>query len=516
MAGAVVFIILFAGTTLFHIYQMVRTRTWFFLPFVIGGIFEVLGYIGRAMSSRESPNWTLGPYLIQTLFLLLAPALLAASIYMFLGRIILVLRAESHAIMRKKWLTKVFVTGDVLSFLLQGSGGGIQSGGTLDSMKLGEKIIVIGLFVQIFFFGFFIITAGSFDMKLKKYPIPRCHLPEIPWRKHMNVLYASSMLIMIRSVFRLVEYLQGNNGYLLHHEIFLYIFDAVLILIAMVIFNICHPSGIGQLLANEADYELKDTYSAVPMADPGSVIGTVAAVLQLAQTACKAALELYNFCSVVQNAPQEIITISRDAHAFYMTISNLESSLRSDTVTTVVSRDAELMTALETLKIPIENCSLACEAILEKLQPHLRVDGSSSQDTTITDTTDVTLPIQRRFSRRNMMWYFKRKEIIALAAELERSKATLGGAMRNAIFLVALKIHAVVGPGIIVQGSLDTNDLDPSLTGRSASQSIGESRGHYRFKDLGSALTEYAALVSDHPIGPFRNYELEGSATIDL
>lgn len=38
MAGAVIFIILFAGTTIFHIYQMVRTRTWFFIPFVIGGI----------------------------------------------------------------------------------------------------------------------------------------------------------------------------------------------------------------------------------------------------------------------------------------------------------------------------------------------------------------------------------------------------------------------------------------------------------------------------------------------
>ncbi|KAE8164552.1 RTA1 like protein-domain-containing protein [Aspergillus tamarii] len=264
MAGAVIFIILFAGTTLFHIYQMVRTRTWFFIPFVIGGIFEVLGYIGRALSSRESPDWTLGPYMIQTLFLLLAPALFAASIYMFLGRIILVLRAESHAIMKKKWLTKVFVTGDVLSFLLQGSGGGIQSGGSVDSMKLGEKVIVIGLFVQIFFFGFFIVTAGSFDLKLKKYPIPRCRSAEIPWRKHMNVLYASSMLIMIRSVFRLIEYLQGNNGYLLHHEIFLYIFDAVLIFITMVIFNICHPSEIGRLLAKGAEYELKDTFSAVP------------------------------------------------------------------------------------------------------------------------------------------------------------------------------------------------------------------------------------------------------------
>ena len=83
---------------------------------------EVIGYIGRALSSHESPNWTLGPYLLQTLFLLLAPALLAASIYMLLGRIILILRAESYTILSKKWLTKIFVTGDVLSFLLQGAG----------------------------------------------------------------------------------------------------------------------------------------------------------------------------------------------------------------------------------------------------------------------------------------------------------------------------------------------------------------------------------------------------------
>ncbi|KAF7587654.1 hypothetical protein BBP40_006910 [Aspergillus hancockii] len=265
MAGAVIFIVLFLGTTLFHIYQMVRNRTWFFVPFVIGGILliqavEVIGYIGRAMSSKESPNWTLGPYIIQTLFLLIAPALLAASIYMLLGRIILVLRAESHALLKKKWLTKIFVTGDVISFIAQSAGGGIQSGGTLDGMKLGEKIIVIGLFVQIFFFGFFIVTATSFDMKLKKYPIPRCHDPAIPWRKHLNVLYASSVLIMVRSVFRLIEYLQGNNGYLLHHEIFIYIFDAVLIFISMLVFNICHPSEIGRLLANEQDYELKGTY----------------------------------------------------------------------------------------------------------------------------------------------------------------------------------------------------------------------------------------------------------------
>jgi hypothetical protein len=61
---------------------------------------------------------------------------------------------------------------------------------------------------------------------------------------------------MIRSVFRLAEYLQGNNGYLLHHEIYLYIFDAVLMFITMVTFNVVHPCEISQLLRRAADYEL--------------------------------------------------------------------------------------------------------------------------------------------------------------------------------------------------------------------------------------------------------------------
>ncbi|KAE8152393.1 RTA1-domain-containing protein [Aspergillus avenaceus] len=256
MAGAVTFTILFTLTTTWHIAQLFRTRTWFFIPFTIGGVFEIIGYIGRGISSHESPNWTLGPYLIQTLFLLLAPALLAASIYMLLGRIILILGAESHALLRKKWLTKIFVTGDVLSFLLQGAGGGIQSSGSLTGMQTGERIIIAGLFVQIFFFGFFIITAGAFDRKLQQYPIPRCRDPAVPWRKHLNILYITSFLIMVRSVFRLVEYLQGNNGYLLHHEVFLYVLDAVLIFMAMGVFNVFHPSEISHLLAG-VEYELQ-------------------------------------------------------------------------------------------------------------------------------------------------------------------------------------------------------------------------------------------------------------------
>lgn len=53
---------------------------------------------------------------------------------------------------------------------------------------------------------------------------------------------------MIRSIFRVVEYLQGFSGYLLSHEAYLYIFDAVLMFCAMVIFNIVHPSEVVALV----------------------------------------------------------------------------------------------------------------------------------------------------------------------------------------------------------------------------------------------------------------------------
>jgi hypothetical protein len=142
-AAAVIFVVLFAVVTLFHTFKVFQKRTWYFIPFLIGGyckyclplnnsecciltfeLVETIGYIGRVLSSRQSPDWTLTPYIIQSLLLLLGPALFAASIYMILARIIRLVDGEKHSIIKIKWLTAIFVTGDVLSFF-------VQSGGTL-------------------------------------------------------------------------------------------------------------------------------------------------------------------------------------------------------------------------------------------------------------------------------------------------------------------------------------------------------------------------------------------------
>lgn len=102
-------------------------------------IVEWIGYVGRAISHQESPDWTLGPYLIQTLLLLVAPALFAASIYMELSRVIILADGESHAMIKKKWLTKLFVCGDVVSFLLQM--GGMFLAPLIDTLEVAHYCI---------------------------------------------------------------------------------------------------------------------------------------------------------------------------------------------------------------------------------------------------------------------------------------------------------------------------------------------------------------------------------------
>lgn len=236
---------------------------------------EALGYVGRIQSAHNP--CILPPFIMQTLLLLLGPALFAASIYMILGRIILLTNGQKFSIVRPSWLTKIFVGGDVLCFLMQGAGGGLMSSAKRDlsKRKKGENLIVGGLFVQLVFFGLFVITSALFQTK------SRAHVKTLPasvtWKKHLYVLYFTSILILIRSVFRVIEYLQGNDGYLLSNEVFLYIFDAVLMLAVMVAMNIVHPGDIAIMLKGknhdgefvELDHAHGHEEAAVPVQSSG-------------------------------------------------------------------------------------------------------------------------------------------------------------------------------------------------------------------------------------------------------
>ncbi|SPO07405.1 related to Rtm1p [Cephalotrichum gorgonifer] len=230
----------FSILSLLHIWRLLRHRAFYFTAFTIGGFFQVIGYAARIWSHFDPLSVI--AFSLQAIFILVAPALYAASIYMILGRLIRTLRSEHLSIVPVKWMTKLFVIGDVVSFVLQGGGGGIQAAGTLELYEIGEKVIIVGLFVQITIFSFFMVTAVAFHRRQTRKS--QGAAAGVPWKRHLCVLYVVSVIILIRSIFRVVEYLQGNGGYLISHEIFLYMFDAVLMAAVMAIFLIYYVDDL--------------------------------------------------------------------------------------------------------------------------------------------------------------------------------------------------------------------------------------------------------------------------------
>ncbi|KAI1344238.1 RTA1 like protein-domain-containing protein [Xylariaceae sp. FL0016] len=260
LPAAIIFVVIFAILSALHTWRLIRHRSLYFTAFTIGGYFEFIGYCGRIWSHYDTLS--IGGFVIQAILILVAPALFAASIYMILGRLIRTLRAESLSLIPIAWVTRVFVISDVVAFSLQAGGGGIQAAGTLELFHLGEKIIIAGLFVQIIMFGFFMVTAVIFQHRFVHSSIVESmHQKSINWRRHLNVLYAVSALILVRSIFRVIEYLQGNDGYLISHEVFLYVFDAVLMMSVMVLFLIWYIDDIEKRPSRE-DLELSVTETA--------------------------------------------------------------------------------------------------------------------------------------------------------------------------------------------------------------------------------------------------------------
>ncbi|KAL2875435.1 hypothetical protein SGCOL_009345 [Colletotrichum sp. CLE4] len=186
----------------------------------------------------------IGGFVMQAILILVAPALYAASIYMILGRLIRTLRADHLSLLPVPWVTKIFVTGDIVSFTMQAGGGGIQAAGTLELYDIGEKIIIVGLLVQIVVFGFFIVTTILFHRRIIRKPTTVAIEGIIPWRRYLWVLYSTSLIILVRSIFRVIEYLQGNRGYLISHEMFLYIFDTILMIAVMATFLVWYVDDL--------------------------------------------------------------------------------------------------------------------------------------------------------------------------------------------------------------------------------------------------------------------------------
>ncbi|EPS43993.1 hypothetical protein H072_2017 [Dactylellina haptotyla CBS 200.50] len=232
-----------AGLTTFaHFFQYFRYRAWFITVLLLAGIMQTFGYLARLFSARDVQNR--GLYIAQFVLVVLAPLFTAAGDYIILGRLLeRVLpggrRAKTLGL-PARWITWIFVTSDIISFVMQGLGAAIISANTDGknpaAQERGTHIIMAGLVVQIAFFSFFVCAVIRFDLKT------RAAFPNVKWRTLVYCLYLSCTLILIRSIYRTVEFAQGWNGYLMGHEVYFYVLEALPMLPCLLIFNIFHPS----------------------------------------------------------------------------------------------------------------------------------------------------------------------------------------------------------------------------------------------------------------------------------
>jgi hypothetical protein len=124
-------------------------------------------------------------------------------------------------------------------------GGGVMAQAkSADDVKLGEHIIIGGLLIQIVFFGFFMIVALVFHRRISRNPTRESYMIVSPWKQLIYILYLSSGLIMVRSVFRVAEYIMGSDGILMSKEYYLYCLDAVPMLLVAFSYNYFHPGRV--------------------------------------------------------------------------------------------------------------------------------------------------------------------------------------------------------------------------------------------------------------------------------
>ena len=129
------------------------------------------------------------------------------------------------------------------------TGGGIFANAkTNKTINIGAHLVVGGLAILLTFFVVFIVVAIVFNRRIVRAPTALSQDPALPWFRHLAAISTASGLIMVRSLFRVVEYAHGNAGFLQRHESFLYIFDATLMFGTMLIFNVAHPSEVKAML----------------------------------------------------------------------------------------------------------------------------------------------------------------------------------------------------------------------------------------------------------------------------
>lgn len=247
------FLTLFALSLLAFLLQATLSRRFlgFTIAFTSGCTLEVLGYIGRLMSYHNPFNQN--GFLMQIVCLTIAPAFLAAGLYLTLSRIVTTFGPENSRIAAKSY-PRIFIPCDVLSLVLQAAGGGMASVASHQdkSPQMGDHIMVAGLAFQVFTLLLFILLCTDFAVRtLRRMRAMGASQALDPthvklrasklFRAFLAALTLATLCIFVRSVYRVVELGEGWEGALIKNQKLFIGLEGVMVVVAVLVMNLFHP-----------------------------------------------------------------------------------------------------------------------------------------------------------------------------------------------------------------------------------------------------------------------------------
>ncbi|KAJ1567945.1 hypothetical protein HK405_004196 [Cladochytrium tenue] len=230
LAAAVIYFVLLVP----HIAMTLRARSWYMIAAILCIIGEFWGYLARYKSITQpySILW----YAVQNSLIILSPVFAAATQYIILGRIIEHV-APDRSPLKHTLVAKLFVGGDIISFFIQGMGSSLYF--IKDSLtSVSTAIMLFGLATQILSFSCFLALAMVFYSRAKDCPGP---VEPGRWRRLFVVLVVGALAILVRSIFRVVEYSQGFDNDITRDEALVYSLDFVMVVLALFLLLVAHP-----------------------------------------------------------------------------------------------------------------------------------------------------------------------------------------------------------------------------------------------------------------------------------
>lgn len=189
---------------------------------------------------------------MQIVCLTIAPAFLAAGIYLTLSRIVITFGPDNSHIKPLSY-PRIFIPCDVISLLLQAIGGGIASVASHQdkSPNLGDHIMVAGLSFQVVTLLMFQLLCLDFMIKTLRRmrtmgdaaldPKHAALRGSTKFRAFLVALALATFCIFIRSIYRVAELSEGWTGALIENQHLFIGFEGAMVIVAVLVLNMFHP-----------------------------------------------------------------------------------------------------------------------------------------------------------------------------------------------------------------------------------------------------------------------------------